>query len=417
MIYLKPIKQSDAFFYLFSIFYLLSLFFSPMSNYRLISFIIKIFFSLITFTFLFLDYKKNNFNFSRKIYSQSNKYILFLFSILIIILTISITYSADKVFGFLKILNLIINFTTLYFSTIYLLIRINSDIFSNLYKLITPIIVISILTAIFLDPFRYFYDPHKFDYKIWSHVLYGKFLGIFFFVSIIYFFRDKKANSYIIFFVMLIIITGMYFTGLRSSFLMLLIISVFFLVYYIIKSHRILKLILASFLILYQTTLLIWNPGFSQIQKERFDNIFEFEKKINYDAPLSSRYYALQESKELFSDNWIKGVGFGGFRSQSELTEYLKYPHNIFVEFAVELGIFGIAYFLIFLVLVLIRIWHSSFIFRMFFLYGFCLSMISKDIANQSLLFISLALLSIKMPVEVKSDPDKELQDLTMLCK
>ena len=74
-----------------------------------------------------------------------------------------------------------------------------------------------------------------------------------------------------------------------------------------------------------------------EIIETRFDNLTQIEDlKFGGDGPINTRIEALRISWELFKDHSFIGVGFGGFKSYNDFTEFVKYPHNIFVEMAVE---------------------------------------------------------------------------------
>jgi len=62
----------------------------------------------------------------------------------------------------------------------------------------------------------------------------------------------------------------------------------------------------------------------------------------------SSRMEFYVKALEGFSENMLLGVGLGGFEalvSYAEVGEEIRFPHNIFLEVAVELGIFGLGLF------------------------------------------------------------------------
>jgi O-antigen ligase len=73
----------------------------------------------------------------------------------------------------------------------------------------------------------------------------------------------------------------------------------------------------------------------------RMANLFS-----GFDITALARLRAFEIAESLFLENPIIGVGTGGFGHFSGL----KYPHNIFLEFASELGILGLLAFIVFII-------------------------------------------------------------------
>ncbi len=77
----------------------------------------------------------------------------------------------------------------------------------------------------------------------------------------------------------------------------------------------------------------IWN---------RMLNVFS-----GFDLSTFYRLRIFERAKELFFENPLKGVGTAGF---GYFTDIASYPHNIFLEFASELGILGVSAFTVLIV-------------------------------------------------------------------
>ena len=79
------------------------------------------------------------------------------------------------------------------------------------------------------------------------------------------------------------------------------------------------------------------------IIETRFDNLTQIEElKFGGDEPINTRIEALRISWELIKEHPVFGVGFGGYRSYNNFSEVVRYPHDIFVEMAVEGGVVGL---------------------------------------------------------------------------
>jgi O-antigen ligase len=91
----------------------------------------------------------------------------------------------------------------------------------------------------------------------------------------------------------------------------------------------------------------------------------------------------------------VVGVGWGGFRNQVLDPDpmILKYPHNILLEFLVELGIPGLLIFLTFFVWSFRRLWKIHPLIAFSYLYPLAVALFSKDIPDQTLVTIYIAIL------------------------
>jgi O-antigen ligase len=83
----------------------------------------------------------------------------------------------------------------------------------------------------------------------------------------------------------------------------------------------------------------------------------DFNPKLNLaSSSLDIRFNQWQETINLLSDNFLLGVGLNAYQSalkyyhQNDWLEIYLYPHNIFLNFWTEMGIFGLIVFLALLV-------------------------------------------------------------------
>jgi O-antigen ligase len=113
------------------------------------------------------------------------------------------------------------------------------------------------------------------------------------------------------------------------------------------------------------------------------------------DGSFNARLEAYKNAVGLFTGSPLTGAGLGSFKS-TPLGSQIKYPHNILLEFAAELGTIGILFFLIFIYSATNRLIKSKSPWLLLFAYSFILSLFSKDIASNSFLFIFLSLTLIK---------------------
>ena len=99
--------------------------------------------------------------------------------------------------------------------------------------------------------------------------------------------------------------------------------------WYILKDKKIYFLILAVTVVLVVTVSLAVAPDLFK----RFYLIFGRHKGLS----ISIRLQVYKLALKLISKYWFTGIGLGGFANY----HYLKYPHNLFLEFFVECGLLG----------------------------------------------------------------------------
>jgi len=120
---------------------------------------------------------------------------------------------------------------------------------------------------------------------------------------------------------------------------------------------------------------------------------------LRYDYSGLLRMYSIWQSFEYFIKNPILGWGTGSFATL--VNEILKYPHNIFMELAMETGFPGLISFLTLCVLFFYKIFKAkgtliepaekkllSVVFATF-LFGFFNAQLSGDIAHNPLLWFA----------------------------
>lgn len=96
-----------------------------------------------------------------------------------------------------------------------------------------------------------------------------------------------------------------------------------------------------------------------------------FNPRLNLQSSsLDIRFNQWQETGDLLSDNFVLGAGLAGYQKalvkyhQTSWLEIYLYPHNIFLNFWTELGIFGLAVFILLMIYVgqlLYRIFKNNY--------------------------------------------------------
>ncbi len=394
---MSKIKQNISFIIL-TLANLAYFFFSSVSAYKPSTLYIKLILGLILVTAIVSDVKLikiNSFINTKILFNPANKALFLVFLFFILNIVVSIIYSSDKPYGLFKIINLVSNLSFITLANLYYLNRLNNETCKIPVIITVSIAIITLIAAIIINPFHYG-AVKEIGFYYWGHIQYSSFLALTFFMLI--YFWDKTAitdKPKIIIYNLLfsILILGIYYTALRSSIIGMFVACLLLFITYLFSKtplHRRLTLLFAVILPL----LLLYIEPFGEGKTSvRYSNLLQVEEmNFNDDAPIRTRLSAYKESIDIINNNLPFGTGFGGYRNQSELAEYINYPHNIFLETLIELGIPGILLLVLLLIMILIKFTLKMPILLSFFIYALTLSFFAKDIPNQSFLFLIIAL-------------------------
>jgi len=372
---------------------------SSITNYSLRSFIIKIAASSILWFMIVIDIKKTKFNYKSFIKSRYFKRLLTILIVFTLLLLTTLSYSFNPLFGAKKILGFIVSTIPTIIAFSYLLITANDTRYKVFIISLTVAAVFSVLLILILQPFSY-HDMNIKNFTSWSHVIYGRFIGTVYLI-ILFFYLNTKSKTLITYipFAFAVIIIGVYLSGLRAMILGVSILTpITLLISFLQKKVNIKKIGSIIIAIIVSATVIITiSPG-NEILTGRLENLRNFEDlRFNSDSPIQTRFHLYKIGFEILKEYPILGVGFGGFRNYKNdlVTQTRKYPHNIFLEFAVELGIPGILFCIFLLYLIFSSAKKESTEVFIFFLFALWLAMFSKDIPTQSLLWIGLAFVGI----------------------
>jgi len=368
--------------------FILDVLISSTTNYQTSFFIFKFLLTAILVIVLYF----NNSN-KQDIRTLFPSFLIKCFSLFLLITFLSLIYSANPFFGFKKILNLIISIIPLVFIFNYLWLNLNKTTLKIFFYSIMITGVISVFFIMVISPFS-FNSPYSFSLTRWSHQIYGRFIGSIFLILLFILpkIASKKKKLYLM---IIAIITGYgtYTTGARSIFSGIIIVSVLFFIVNIIKKEmKYFDLLIYSLIVLSVVIAIFFFPSTSQIVN-RYENSTNIENlEFNGDKQIHERYQAYSISEERIKQNPILGLGFGGFKSfyKSDIPVWMEYPHNIFLETAVELGIPGLLFIFYLLYNIFYYSYKISWKLVLFFVFGFWLSLFSKDLASQSILYLGM---------------------------
>jgi len=401
--------------------FLLNISAAAISNYSLNVFIIKIISSAALLIIILVDVKLNKFDIPVIVKKNNPKKMFIIIGLFTGYLGITLIYSDNPAYGAQKILNFIASTVPSVIAFYYLIVTISKERFKIFIFAIVAITIVT-LTYILID---YPFDPStNYEYKAgrWSHVIYGRLIGsvaVFLLLYTMWIIERRKMGEerwrvLFLIFINSSAVYGLYLSSLRAAMLGMILcflLGTLFLVYEMVARRGMLdarrKLLqmrsrqlagmLLTIILTISFILLIPNP---EIIETRFNNLTQIEDlKFGGDEPINSRIEELRISKELFLEHPIFGVGFGGFRSYNDFTEAVKYPHNIFAEMAVEGGVVGLIILCSVLFVMFIYSYRLSLFSFIFLLFSLFLAMFSKELSNQSLLWLFIAFTGINFNI------------------
>ncbi len=368
------------------LFLLLLITISNISNITPIVFILKVIIIVVTF---FISQFKFDFRNILKNYSNL-KYYFFL----TLIAAITTIYSSNYSYGILKLLNLILNIPILILLTDFIR-NINENKAIQIMKILLPFTIISFILVILIQPF----DQSKlyvFDLTRWSHVLFSRMLSLLFLVLLVIFlYSNTKRRQFYIALILFLVLFQIYYANLRAATIGIIIFSFIIIIYAKIMNHLNYTKIKFLLLVFLSTIIMIYFFPTSSYFNARYTEPAQiFYGKLPNDGGMNARFQAYQKAIEVIYNNPIMGVGFGGFNNYNndDLLSWIIYPHNIFLEFQVEMGIIGSLFFLFYLG----KMWRflSSLNKYILFIWLFTLwlALFAKDIPSNLIVFLPVVL-------------------------
>ncbi|BBB31840.1 conserved hypothetical protein [Thermotomaculum hydrothermale] len=184
--------------------------------------------------------------------------------------------------------------------------------------------------AVFCLAIFLYYEDYRALKEAGQHYLpVAKMAGISFIFNI-YLFLNEKGFFKKLFFLSLTLVSLLMLFKANSrgailfSFFVLLIYS-----WYILKDKKIYFIVLAATVVISILVVFTVSPD----SFRRFFMLFGRHKGLS----VSIRMVLYKIALKLISKYWFTGIGLGGFARY----HYLKYPHNLFLEFFVECGLLG----------------------------------------------------------------------------
>lgn len=382
--------------------------FSSLSNYSTSAFGIKLYCAALVLCTGFLLFK-----FTQDISIVRNKRVIRGIGIFLFFTAyfgFSIVYSLNPWFGFLKWLNFILSFLPLIGGYYILFSTITKERFARLSVVVLAVLFVSTLILIFSQPFNYG-GTHWLSLTNWSHVVYGRVIGMFLIIMLILYkteIVEFKSYQAVLLFIFLFYLNQR--TGYRSGLVALALTIPPIVLYYLPGKQYRKKMLIILLAVVLTLPLMYIHSSKNNAPQQRVVSLMHYSYgKTSEDEPLQTRYKLNNLCRQFIKDYPIAGVGWGGFRNQILDPDpiILKYPHNIFLEFWVELGVPGLLVFLIFLIWSIRRLWKIHPLLAISYLYPLTIALFSKDIPDQTLFAVCFAILML--PSELTGDWKKNL--------
>jgi O-antigen ligase len=306
--------------------------------------------ALLLFIFFFYDFFKSNFRIYVK---KKNLFILILFFFLIYIL--SFTYTISESFWIQKLSGLVLSLYAFILPIIFVNSHKKLDLLFNLlifFGLIINIIFLLLVYFDSLDLYRKGVIINGYQVNFPDYLSLGSCIGISYFASL------KLKYKYHIPIFLITIFNLLVLHG-RGPLFFLIIITFFYLIFGPFKKfleNLHIKKNIFYYILLILFILLIFIYFEKDFLLLLFDAIirrtkFLFDYKDYSEEILRAlRFEIFSNSFEIIKDNFVFGVGLGGYAQAAYNEDINAYPHNLFLEVFVELGICG------FLIFVLINI-------------------------------------------------------------
>ncbi|GEM_PF-4969501 len=241
-----------------------------------------------------------------------------------------------------------------------------------------------------------FTEPFLFDNKTnflgFTHVGFGRYLSYAFLICFLLIAKSNKRNPLLVLSFSIITI-GLFFSGLRAGLLSVALIAVYVILRKIYqKKFSLLILKQFSVAILLCSLTSTFFPHHIESVVTRYSNLSKVSSfTFNSDSAIEARLQSYSISFKMFGDALLFGQGFGGFNQlfdNNTLPLIIKYPHNLFLEAASELGIIGIVIILTLLIITFKKLKHTNEIIVLLFIHSLILSFFSGAIPDQKLLFV-----------------------------
>lgn len=314
----------------------------------------------------FIFSKYSNLKFITNSYSILLVIIVFLF---VFYCFFSLSYSPSFNYGLDKILNLFLFFVVgiLFFSLL------NKNEFEIILRYLVYFIASLSIIYIFLNSMNGF--QNRIGLLGAGSITTGRFFSFACILSM-YFLISEKRIKYLFIFIFLLI--AVFLSGSRGNFLFILLALI---VPWIFNNFRVFLKSFTVFIILIYL-------GFEFSLYEKIPFVYRYTLLFEGGGDsISTRFDSFKMAIAIFENNFLFGVGIGGYSFHSLGYDGFDYPHNIFLEIGAELGFVGVFLFLLIISLSFI-LGRNNFIILSLLIFYVLVSSGSGDLYDARFIFI-----------------------------
>jgi O-antigen ligase len=380
------------------IIFITDVFIATVSNYTESRFVLKAVSTLLLILTVWYNYRRYNFNHPQDTikFFEGTKQANFILGAMTCVFAVSLLWSSNAGYGALKLLNFVLSTVPAVYVLHYIFRLIVKKQQSSLVDIFIYFSVaasfISIPLILYIQPFDYL-GSFTITLTKWSHVIYGRFVSSVFVIMMLMMLTEKTRKR------TRILLAGVFFSGLgilisgyRGGAAACAGITVLIIIY-LLAVRRLPVYNLAAVIVTLLLTGLTASAIFytNNTLASRYSVMEDYEEMdFGGDSSIHTHLAAYDDAMEMFYDSPVLGEGFGSFKNYkgNKLMDFAGYPHNIFLEFAAELGGAGLILFLVLLAVIFYYSWKADPAVFFFFFFALLLAQFSKDISSNTLLWM-----------------------------
>lgn len=298
-------------------------------------------------------------------------------------------YSANPQYGFYKWALFLYDVLPDSLAALYIICKIDGRRLALLVILLIGAACIMTLAQVVNGPFTYDGKP---NFLWWTHIGYGRFLGLAVLIIVIAMFNVRKAlDKKLLLLALLVVLLGLVLSGLRAALLGAVGLSLLTLILEG-KNRIVLMRVLGATAVVGLLIGVIWitplGEGLLRTPYKRYVKLLNVER-MRHDSAIGARLDAYSYSWTMFTTSPLIGHGFGSYNAPlvSHNQTVTQYPHNILLETASELGIVGLLILLTYLWIIVRKLRRISNYALILFLYYLWLSLFSGCLPDHRFVF------------------------------
>lgn len=298
-------------------------------------------------------------------------------------------YSANPKFGFYKWALFLYDVLPDSLALLFLICKIDGRRLALVVMLIIGAACAMTLAQIVNGPFTYDGKP---NFLWWTHIGYGRFLGLSFLIIVMALFNVRKnKDKSLLLAALLVVLLGLILSGLRAALLGALVLGLVILVREGRNRVILLRVLGAGAVVAVLIAVIAVTPLGDTLLRApytRYMKMMNLERML-HDSAIGARFDAYGFSWRMFVASPVIGHGLGSYNAAlvSPHQTVTQYPHNIILETGAELGIAGLVVLGIYLWIILRKLSRITVYAVIIFLYYLWLSLFSGFLPDHRFVF------------------------------